>query len=360
MSSGPVTLLNGPVWLPPHVRRALDRPACDIRHPEFRAAWDACRSGAAQLLGADGWTTVLASGSGTFGMELVLRSVIAPGDRAIAVVCGTFGERGARMAELAGAEVTRLAPPPGEVPTPDAVGEAVASHRARWLVVAHVEPSTATQVDLRGVAAAAARAGATVVVDGVCSGFALDVPCASWGIGAFVTASQKGLALPPGMAIAVISPELMERAERTPLERTGLSGHLSSWIEPRFTPPVAHVFAMAASLAHIQRETLPERDARHRRQAAEVRAWGRRMDLDPVPLAATWAADTLSAFYYPPGCDDAWLLRMRDERGVEMAPSNDARLPGRYFRIGHLGDLPDPHLDAGLARLTAALEEARR
>ena len=52
------------------------------------------------------------------------------------------------------------------------------------------------------------------------------------GIGAYVTASQKGLALPPGMAVAVVSPDLLERARSADERATGLYGRLERWTSP--------------------------------------------------------------------------------------------------------------------------------
>ena len=129
--------------------------------------------------------------------------------------------------------------------------------------------------------------------------------------------------------------------------------------DPSFTPPILHVFALHRSLEHIARETMPCRTDRHRRWSERVSAWAQAGGLRPVPVSSQVRAWTLSAFYYPDGLGDAWLAWLRDERGVELAPSNDPRLRGRYFRIGHLGDLPDDHLERGLAILTEALHGVR-
>lgn len=354
-----ITLLNGPVYLPPHVREALNTPMCDLRNPRFIQAYDESRKAIATLLGAEGYGTVLASGSGTFGVELVLRSLLGPRDCVLALILGTFSERMAEMAELTGAVVHRQGAAAGDVVSIDDIENVFAKIKPHYLLTAHVEPSTATQIDLKAVAEACYRHHVIPIVDGVCAGFALDVHCRDSAIGAYITASQKGLALPPGMAVAVVSPPLIERAKAVPRHRTGLYGHLLSWLgeKPAFTPPLLHVFALAKSLEHISHETMPLRAARHRRMADRVRAWGRRHSLRSVPLRDDVSADTLSAFYYPQGLDDLWLRRLRDEAGLELAPSNDPRLTGAYFRIGHLGDIPEEYLLQGLAILDEALDK---
>lgn len=120
---------------------------------------------------------------------------------------------------------------------------------------------------------------------------------------------------------------------------------------------MGHVFGMESSLRHIETETMVARDVRHRRWAKIVREWGAQQGLQYVATDVAFAASTLTAFYYPEGRDDVWLRRVRDERGLELAPSNDPRLAGRYFRIGHLGDVPEEQLVKGLAILECALKE---
>jgi alanine-glyoxylate transaminase/serine-glyoxylate transaminase/serine-pyruvate transaminase len=273
---------------------------------------------------------------------------------------GTFSLRLAEIAALAGARVHREWAALGDVVGLERVEELLAAERPSFLLAAHVEPSTGTQLDLAALAALCRRHGVVPIVDGVCSAFAVEVDCARDGIGAYVTASQKGLALPPGMAVAVVSPALVARAAATPETVTGMYGHLLRWTreEPSFTPPVQHVFALERSLDHIARETMATRALRHRGAAERVAGWASAHGLRPVPVSRKVAATTLSAVYYPEGFGDDWLFRLRDERGIELAPSNDARLAGRYFRIGHLGDVPDAHLDRGLEVLSEALTHA--
>ncbi len=356
-----ISLLNGPVYLPPHVREALATPICDLRHPRFKRAHAESRELTARLLGAGDYGVVLATGSGTLGVEIVLRSCLGPADTALALVMGTFSGRMADMAQQTGARVVRETAACGDLVPLARVDALLAEHRPRFLLVAHVEPSTGTQVDLPALAAVCRRHAVVPIVDGICAGFAVDVDCVRDGIGAYVTASQKGLALPPGMAVAVVSPDLVERSRRTPETVTGTYVHLLRWTspEPSFTPPILHVFALRASLGHIERETMPRRAERHRGASERVAAWAVENGLAFVPVSRAARAATVSALYYPDGLDDAWLVRLRDERGVELAPSNDARLKGRYFRIGHLGDLPDHDLERGLALTADALQEAR-
>lgn len=344
------------MWLPPHVRSALDRPACDVRDPLFVETLGACRLKIAALLGVPDWPVVLAAGSGTFGVELVLRNAIAPGDTVLSLDCGTYGGRMARQSELAGGVVRRLCPGLGEVVTPPLLDQALTDQPARWITAVHVEPSTATQLDLHGLAEVARRHDARMLVDGICAAFATEVDLAHESLWAYVTASQKGLALPPGLAVIVVSPALARRAAEVSPHTTGLYGHLAGWLAPgiTFTPPMLHVFALAASLDHIEAETIPRRADRHRLYRETIVAWAQRNELDLVASPSARAC-SVTSLYYPPGRSDPWIGELRGRRDLELAPSNDPRLAGRAFRIGHLGDVPHRHVLEGLQRLDEEL-----
>ena len=353
-----ITLLNGPVYIPSHVREALGQPVCDLRHPRFQSAYAFCRETAAGLLGARDYGVVLAAGSGSFGLELAISSCITPEDSVLALSVGTYGSRLADVIARTGAHMRREEMAPGADVDWPRVEALRRQERPTYVAVTHVEPSTATEIDLRRLGILCRAVDASIIVDGICAGFALDVDCVRDRIAMYITASQKGLALPPGMAVIVASPEAVKRAMAHPEAMSGAYGQFASWLQtaPRFTPPMWHIFGMEASLRYIAQETMPAREARHRAMAAAVAAWGRRRGLRTV-APVTAPAATLTAFYYPDGLGDAWLRRLRDERGLELAPSNDPRLAGRYFRIGHLGDVPMDHLTRGLVILDDAFSE---
>jgi aspartate aminotransferase-like enzyme len=313
-----------------------------------------------KILGAETGGVFLATGSGTFGVELVLRSCLSPKDKVLALVMGTFSGRMADLAELTGANVIREIAPFGDVVSNERLEFLLSREKPDIVIFAHVEPSTGTQFDLPTVAALCRKLGAIPIVDGVCAGFAIDVDFQMDNLGAYVTASQKGLSLPPGLAIGVVNDELLLRAQTIPESKTGSYGHLLKWTSETlsFTPPILNIFALEESLDYITTETMKRRETRHREYSSLVKEWGRSKNLRPVPAIEEAAAWTLSAFYYPSGLNDAWLVSLRDHCGLELAPSNDPRLAGRYFRIGHLGDLPREHLVEGLSILDREIEKS--
>ena len=160
------------------------------------------------------------------------------------------------------------------------------------------------------------------MVDGVCSVGGEELRQDAWGIDVALTASQKALGAPPGLALVVASPRAMaaRRAKKVPVPSLYLD-----WLEwlpimesyekgaPQYfaTPATNLVLALDVSLGQLVAEGMDARFARHARQAAAFRAACRALGLSMLPARDAIAANTLSAFYYPNGVDAALVGRVR-------------------------------------------------
>src|SRR5439155_977334 len=122
---------------------------------------------------------------------------------------------------------------PGPTPVPSEVLLAMARP-----MIHHRTPEYAALFD-------ALRAGtdATVIVDAVSSLGIADVPMDAWAIDVLVSASQKGLMLPPGLGIVALSDKAWSMAARSSSPKFYLDlveeRKYASKNEARFTPGVA-------------------------------------------------------------------------------------------------------------------------
>ena len=69
-----------------------------------------------------GYEAVLMQGSGSFGLESVVTSVLPPQGKLLVPVNGAYGERIAKMASMQGIPLATLNYPPGRRPTPRTCG----------------------------------------------------------------------------------------------------------------------------------------------------------------------------------------------------------------------------------------------
>ncbi len=86
----------GPAPVPPEVLLEMARPIIHHRTPEFSAMLDSARERLKPLFGTRQEIILLAS-SGTGAMEAAVTNLLAPGEHAIFVNGGKFGERWGKL-----------------------------------------------------------------------------------------------------------------------------------------------------------------------------------------------------------------------------------------------------------------------
>lgn len=299
------------------------------------------------------------TGSGTAALEMATRA--GSQKRVLSVVHGDFGERFARIAESCGRTVVRLVAEPGEVVELDRIRDALRKERFDALTVTHSETATGVLADVASVAAIAREQDdCLVLVDGVSSVAATPCKLDEWGLDALVTASQKALAIPPGLAFAAASERLVARARQTGdrgtyLDLVHYEAKTPNGQSPS-TPAVPQLFALDRQLADIEKETLDARFARHRAMSDHCLAWIDRVG-DTLGVRLLARRDRRSPAVtglISRAAPSAILKGMRDvgfTLGSGQPPVKDTT-----FRIGHMGD----HTVAGLQAMLAVLEETLR
>jgi alanine-glyoxylate transaminase/serine-glyoxylate transaminase/serine-pyruvate transaminase len=287
------------------------------------------------------------AGSGTLAMEMAAANLVEEGDRAVVVDTGYFSVRMGSILERHGAQVTRVPAPPGEVPSLADVETELMRGPTKVLTITHVDTSTGVRAPVKQLAALGKKYGALVVVDGVCSAGGEELRQDDWQVDVALSASQKALGAPPGLAVLVASNAAMEawRARKTKVR--SFYADFSEWLpimqayearKPAYfaTPPVNLIEALEASLASILAEGMEARFTRHVRVATAFRAAWKALGLAMLPRTEDVTAVTLSALYYPEGVDASLVGAIRDE-GVVVAGGLHPDLRTRYFRVGHMG-----------------------
>src|SRR5262245_46788699 len=141
----------GPTPLTAAVQEALARPILHHRTEEFRALFKGCLAALKDFLRTRDDVLILAT-SGTGAMEAALVNVVSPGERALALVAGSFGQRWADIGRAHGMDVRALEAPWGEAVPPAAVAEALdADPSIRAVLVQLSESSTGAAHDIEGL-----------------------------------------------------------------------------------------------------------------------------------------------------------------------------------------------------------------
>lgn len=355
-------LTPGPTPLPEEVRLALARDMIHHRKEEFGQIMASVQEKLKLLFGCSGPVLPLAC-SGTGAMAAALYSLFKPGEKALVVVAGKFGERWREIAKARGLETTVIEKDWGEAADPEEIRRALEADAAiKGVLIQLCETSTTVLQPVREIAGAIAGSDALLVVDGVSAVGVSPCPMDEWGIDCLLTGSQKGLMLPPGLALLSLSPRAWDRAEKIrpgcyyfdlPAERESIKNN-----QTHFTTPINLVYGLEASLDLVFKKSGPGLKGLYSRQWALTRLVRTGASLIGLKLLAeknfAWG---VTAILLPEGVDGRQLLKiMLDKYGVCMAGGQD-RLKGRIARLGHMGWVDWGDCLAGLWALRLALGE---
>jgi alanine-glyoxylate transaminase/serine-glyoxylate transaminase/serine-pyruvate transaminase len=341
-------MIPGPIEFEPAVLAALGAPTTSHIAPDFIEAFGQALERMREVFLCPDGQSFIVAGSGTLAMDLAGANLIEPGDRALVVNTGYFGDRYGALLERYGAVVTHVRARVGGRPTLEEVEQALKEDSYKLMTVTHVDTSTGVITDVKGLAGLARAHGTLIVVDGVCSVAGEELRMSDWGVDVALTASQKAISVPPGLALLVAGPRAMEtfRARKTPVPN--YYADWSNWLpimeayeERRVgyfgTPAVNLIWALNVSLGQILKEGMEARFARHRALSRACKAAVEALGLGQVPTEPAYAANTMTAPYYPAGVEAADLLPRIKTAGAVLAGGLHPDIRARYFRIGHMG-----------------------
>ena len=327
----------GPTPVPPEVLEALSRPAIHHRGPDFLKAYRSVLE-RLKLVFRTEHDVLLLTSSGTGALESAVANLTEPGERALVVSHGNFGERWAAMARAYGADLDHLEYAWGDAPDPAEVGER--ADGAEVVYVVHSETSTGVVSDLPAIAAAVKEKGALLVVDAISSLAAVPCETDAWGLDVVVAGSQKALMTPPGLAAVSVSPAALAKAGTTSSPRFYFDWERTrkgqETLDAPFTPAVPLILGLDAALGLILEEGLDAAFERHVRLGRATRAGITAMGLELASPDEDRAA-VVTTVRAPDDLDvAAFLLDLRDRLGVQLIGGQGA-WKGKVFRIGHIG-----------------------
>jgi len=275
-------------------------------------------------------------------MDTAVSNLLSPGDHALMVRGGKFGERWAEICEGYGVRTTCVDVEWGRAVDPADVSRALeASSDIRAVYMTASETSTAVRHPVKEVAEVVrCRDERLLVVDAITAAGVYDIPMDAWGIDVMVSGSQKAFMLPPGLAFVGVS----ERAQHfiqtaqcghfyfdLAAELKGLPKNQTAW-----TPAVNLLMGLEVALEIMLDEVGLEATWRRTGQLAfATREAMRAIGLDL--LAPDAPSPACTAVMVPDGVDGQALRKyLREKLGYTVA-DGQGQLKGRIIRIAHLG-----------------------
>jgi alanine-glyoxylate transaminase/serine-glyoxylate transaminase/serine-pyruvate transaminase len=344
LNPSPRVLLGpGPSDVHPRVLTAMATPLIGHLDPQFLEIMNETQDMLRRLFRTRNTLTFPVSGTGSAGMETCVVNLIEPGDKMVVCVNGVFGQRMTDVAQRAGAAVTTIERPWGEVFDLGQIRDVLKKVRPKVLGIVHAETSTGAWQPLAELGAVCREADALLLLDTVTSLAGAPVEIDAWGVDAVYSGTQKCLSCPPGLAPVSFSPRAVEVINRRKtkvqswyLDMTMVQRY---WGEERFyhhTAPITMIYALREALRLVHEEGLEARWARHLRNHKALKA-------GLAALGITYAAaeghqlPMLNAVRIPAGVDDLTTRkRLLAEFGIEIG-GGLGEFKGKAWRIGLMG-----------------------
>lgn len=328
----------GPTEVPPTALLAMARPVIHHRTPQFEAILAEVAEGLRYLFQTENPVITLASVS-TGAMDAAVCNFLSPGDTAICIRGGKFGQRWSQICRAYGVKTVDIDPEWGTAVDPSEVEAALKAHPETKAVYATlVETSTAVLTDIEALGRVVEPTDAILVVDAVSALGAVELRTDQWKVDVVAAGSQKAVMLPPGLGFVSVSEKAWALSEKATLPRYYLDlGKARKSMQKNSTPftaPVSLIIGLRETLAMIREEGLEAIFARHERLAEACRAGITAMGLE---LFSKAPAPNLTAAVVPEGVDGGALVKtLRDEYGLTIAGGQE-HLKGKIFRISHMG-----------------------
>ena len=353
--------LPGPTAVPERVLRAMAQPVVAHRGPEFLARFRDIQARLKPIIGRPGSAPYVFASTGIGAMESAVVNVAGPGQRVLVANNGQWGPVFRRLAEAIGAEVDDVATPPGSPVDLEGIERALKNKEYAAVLAVHSESSTGALTDLKALGAIVRQTSAVLAVDAVSALGGAEMRADEWGVDVVVSASQKALMCPPGLALASVSDkawEVVERADRGPrsyFDYTRMRPNADRG-EPTYTAPVSMMNALHEALAMIGEEGLDAALARHRRLSSALAAGAAALGFSVFPKGTP--SPTLVVLLAPEGIDATALIdRLADGYNTIVAGTRFEDLKHRMVRIGTMGAVSDGDILTDLHHLASAVRD---
>lgn len=363
LSRDPLLFTPGPLTTSLSVKQAMLHDAGSW-HYDFAEIVGSVRErllDLARLPRRNGFECILMQGSGTFGVEAVVGSVIPPTGKLLVLINGAYGERLWQMARQLRIEAAALRSPENEPPDLHQLRELLSSDGKFTTVAAvHCETTTGILNPIVEIGHLAKEHHCTYLVDAMSSFGGMEIDFAASGADFVISSPNKCLEGVPGFSVIIgrrsallgsdgyarsMSLDLL--AQLRGFEKNG---------QFRFTPPTHSILALARALEELDIEGgIPARARRYRENQETLAAGMARLGFRSY-LRPEVQSPIITSFYYPPApFNFTQFYRSLAEKGMIIYPGKISQVD--CFRIGSIGRIVPGDIRALLAAIDQTMQE---
>ena len=329
----------GPTPVAPETNLAMAQPIIHHRSPLFMEILGEVRADLKYLFDTEQEVLIFAA-TGTGAMEGAVANTLSPGDTALVVDGGKFGERWTELCNVYGIKAERLAVTWGKAVNPKDVAKMLDANPAiKAVFVQANETSTGVSHPIKELAEVTSKKPGTIlVVDAISALWGYSIPMYKCGIDVLVAGSQKAMMLPPGLAFAALSPKAwgFVKESKCPKYYFNFSKALKSAEKNQtpYTSPVSLILGLREVLGKIKKVGLDKIYAHNERLSRACKAAMKAMGLELY--SQDNPSSVLTAVLAPAGVDGQKVVAELRKKGIWIA-GGQAEAKGKIFRIAHMG-----------------------
>ena len=308
------------------------------------------------------YTVVLMQGSGTFGVESVLTSVIGEEDTLLIAANGAYGERMGDIARHAGIHYLMYEEDYNKIPSAEKIREILAEHpEITHVSMVHSETTSGILNDIASVAKVVKGAGKTFIVDAMSSFGGVDIPVGDLEIDFIISSANKCIQGVPGFSFIICNREkLMEskgKARSLSLDLYDQGETMNKDGKWRFTSPTHVVLAFAQALKEMEEEGgIVARAKRYEENNRLLIQKMAEMGIRPY-IGSEHQGPIITTFLYPEHHNFSFqdMYQYIKDRGYAIYPGKVT--DADTFRIGNIGEIYKEDIEKLCSIIKEFLEE---
>ena len=359
--------IPGPTNVPDRVLRAMDYPTIDHRGPDF-AELGLRVLDRIKLIFKTSEPVIIFPASGTGAWEAAMVNTLSTGDKILMFETGHFSTLWYDIAHKFKLEIDFVKGDWRTGVDPNIVESKLkedTEKKIKAVCAVHNETSTGVTSRIGEIRKAMDNADhpALLFVDTISSLGSIDYRHEEWKVDVTVGGSQKGLLLPPGLSFNAISSKALDAYKNSDLPKSYwdwepmIENNKKGYFP--YTPATNLLYGLDEAINILTEEGLENVFNRHNRFAEATRiavnAWG----LEILCKNPNEYSSSLTAVLVPEGHDaDSLRKIILDDYNMSLG-TGLAKVAGKVFRIGHLGDFNELMLAGTLSGVEMGLMKSK-
>jgi len=344
----------GPVKMPSCVLEEGSKQIPYFRTKEFSEMTLNCEKMLLSLLNAEeGSRALFLAASGTGAMEASVVNILNDDDEAFIVNGGSFGQRFVDICDLHGIKNINYKLGYG---TPlDVRGLGFIKENTSAFIVNGHETSTGVLYDLESIGAVCRQRNMLFIVDAISMFLTDKIDMKNTGIDVLILSSQKGLALPPGLSILILSKRAQDRIYKNAKNVKVMYLKLDNYLDDMkrgqtpYTPPVSIMFQLHSRLNDIANNGGLEAEINRAKSVADYFRSG--IQNLPIKIFSRSLPNAMTSLTPTDGKSAQQIVSdLFNKYNIYVCP-NGGELKDTVFRVSHMGDIDQKYTEVLLSAL---------